>query len=364
MDRLAAAGISAQSLQPVFPTVTFPNHYSIATGLNPSNHGIVANSFPSRDGQRWYNLSDPSAVGDGNWYGGEPAWVAAESSGMVAAAYYFVGTEAEIGGIRPTYWQPFDANVPGDIRVDQVLSWLNMPAETRPHFITLYFGVVDSVGHQFGPDSLEIEVAVAEIDQLLVRLLDGIDQSPVSQDAYVIVVSDHGMSTHVPGSNVMVLSDWVDLTGISVVGSGSYAFLFFDQSDPTRATQIRDAINANWQNGSAWLRDEAPAEWNVTAQSRFPDIIVQADASYRVVETPARLAQLPVGLHGWPPGFADMDGIFLASGPRLPQGVILNAASVIDVYPLMLEILEFPLTAPIDGDVDALAGHLEDQTGT
>ena len=117
MDRLAAAGVRTQSLQPVFPTVTFPNHYSIATGLNPSSHGIVANSFPSRDRQRWYSLSDPSAVGDGSWYGGEPAWVAAESSGMVAAAYYFVGTEAEIGGIRPTYWQPFDASVPGDIRV-------------------------------------------------------------------------------------------------------------------------------------------------------------------------------------------------------------------------------------------------------
>ena len=360
MDRLAAAGVRAQSLRPVFPTLTFPNHYSIVTGLNPSNHGIVANQFPSRGRQRWYSLRDPIAVGDGTWYGGEPAWVAAESSGIVAAAYYFVGTEAAIGGIRPTYWRPFDATVPGDIRVDQVLQWLNMPDDTRPHFITLYFGNTDSVGHQFGPDSVEIDVAVAGLDQLLVRLLNGIDQSSVSQAVYVILVSDHGMSTHLPGASDMVLSDVVELTGISVVDGGSYAFLFLDQPDRNRASQIRDTINASWANGRAWLRDEAPVEWKVTPESRFPDIIVQADAGYRVVENPGRLAQLPLGLHGWAPGFADMHGIFLAAGPRLPQGLTINAVSVLDVYPLLLDILEIPLAVPIDGDIEVLTGLLQE----
>ena len=360
IDRLITKGVRARSLRPVFPTVTFPNHYSIATGLNPSSHGIVANAFPSRDRQRWYSLNDPAAVGDGSWYGGEPVWVAAEVSGLVTAAYFFVGTEAEIGGIRPTYWRPFDASVPGAARVDQVLQWLDMPDEARPHFVALNFGNVDSTGHQFGPDAVQTETAIAEIDQLIGQLLDGVDQSPVSQEVYVILVSDHGMSTHIQGSADLVLSDIVDLADVAVVGSGSYAFLFLDQDDPNRAVQIRDAINSGWPNGRAWLRDDAPVEWHVTPASRFPDVIVQADDRYRVAADPARLARLPAGLHGWAPGFAAMDGIFIASGPGLPQGVTVDSASVMDVYPLMLEILEIPLTAPIDGNVDALAGLLED----
>lgn len=361
IDRLIANGVRAQSLRPQFPTVTFPNHYSIATGLTPSNHGIVANAFPSRDRQRWYSLNDPSAVGDGSWYGGVPVWVAAEASGLVAAAYFFVGTEAEIGGIRPTYWQPFDASVPGSARIDQALQWLDMPDETRPHLITLYFGTVDKIGHQFGPDAVQTGVAVASVDQLIGQLLDGVDQSPVSQEIYLILVSDHGMSTHIQGSSDLVLTDIVDLTEVAVVGGGSYAFLFFDQDDPNRAVQIRDTINAGWPDGQAWLRDGAPVEWNVTPDSRFPDVIVQADDRYRVANDPARLAQLPVGLHGWAPGFAAMDGIFIASGPRLPRGVSVDTVSVLDIYPLILEILEIPLTGPIDGDTDALAGLLEDQ---
>ena len=359
IDRLVASGVRAESLRPVFPTLTFPNHYSIATGLNPSNHGIVANAFPSRDRQRWYRLSDPASVGDGSWYGGEPVWAAAEANGLVSAAFFFVGTEAEIGGIRPTYWREFEASIPGGERVDQVLQWLDMPDDARPHMITLYFGSVDSTGHLYGPNAPQTAADVAQVDQHIGELLDGIDQSPVADEVYVILVSDHGMSTQLPGTADFVLSDFIDLSGISVVGSGPYAFMFFDQEDASRAERVRDTINASWANGSAWTRDEAPAEWSVTAESRFPDVIVQADDGYRVAETIGRLAEFPVGMHGWAPGFVDMDGIFVASGPRLPAGATVATASVLDVYPLMLAILEIPLTLPIDGDTEALAGLLE-----
>lgn len=359
MDRLAAAGVRAQSLVPVFPSVTFPNHYSIATGLYPSNHGIVANAFPARDRQRFYSLNDPASVGDGSWYGGEPVWVAAERSGLVTAAFFFVGTEAEIAGIRPTYWRQFDASIPGDNRVEQALDWLNMPADTRPHLITLYFEDTDSVGHQFGTDSAQLELAVGRVDRYLGLLLDGIDRLPFAQQVYVVLVSDHGMSNLPVQSNVLILSDFVDLTGITVIGTGSYAFLYFDQDDAQRETQIRDTINGVWSEGKAWLRDEAPASWNVTTGSRYPNVIVQADAQSTVVATPDRLAQLPAALHGWDPQVQDMHGIFLASGPRLPAGVSVARASVVDVYPLMLDILEIPLQAPIDGDPMALGGLLQ-----
>lgn len=359
MDRMAAAGIRAASLKPVFPTLTFPNHYSIATGLYPSNHGIVANSFPSKDRQRFFSLNDPASVGDGSWYAGEPAWVAVESSGMVAASFFFVGSEAEIGGIRPTYWRTFDDTIPAAARVDQVVQWLNSPDATRPHFITVYFSNTDSSGHQFGPLSVQTAIAVSQLDQTLGQLLDGVAQSPVANQVYVVLVSDHGMSTR-SASNVLILDELIDISGMTIVGNGPYAFLFFDSPDAIRAVQVRDAINMTWQRGAAYLKDQAPPEWNITAESRFPDVIVQADPGFTVVRDSGRLSQLPSGAHGWAPEFADMHGIFLASGPRLVGGTQIGSVSAVDIYPLIMEILEISLVAPIDGDIDALPGLLQD----
>ncbi len=359
MDRLATEGVRADGLVPVFPTVTFPNHYSIATGLYPANHGIVANSFPSRDRQRWYRLSDPQTVGDGSWYGGEPIWVAAEKNGLVTAAFFFVGTEAEINGVRPTFWRTFDSSIPGQNRVMQVLDWLNLPSESRPHLITLYFEDVDAAGHQFGPEAAQTGAAITQVDQYLGQLLDGIESLPFAQDIYTILVSDHGMDSYPGGSDVFVLSDVISLDGISEVGGGNYLFLFFDQSDDVRATQIRDDINAVWANGRAWLPAEAPQSWAVSSDSRFPDVIVQANNNFRVVAQSADITRIPVGLHGWAPEFEKMHGIFLAKGPRIATNSRISPINSIDIYPLMMEILQIPLVEPIDGDPAVLGNLLQ-----
>ncbi len=153
LDEIAARGVSAQALRPVFPTTTFPNHYSIATGLYPYEHGIVGNSFPNDARTAWYRLSDREAVQDGAWYRGEPIWVTAEKAGLKSAAYYFVGTEAPIAGVLPTYWRSFDADVPGGERVAQVLRWLQLPARHRPHLVTLYFEDVDDAAHATDPEA-------------------------------------------------------------------------------------------------------------------------------------------------------------------------------------------------------------------
>ena len=163
LDRMVDEGISAESMQPVFPSMTFPNHYAIATGLHPADHGIVHNRFPSWDRNDWYMLSDRDAVGDGRWYGGEPIWVRAENSGMVSAAFYFVGTEADVGGVRPSHYRLFDADVPGKARVDQALDWLALPENERPHVITLYFEDVDSASHVHGVDSREARAAIRRV---------------------------------------------------------------------------------------------------------------------------------------------------------------------------------------------------------
>ena len=359
LDRIAASGVRAESLRPVFPSLTFPNHYSIATGLYPSEHGIVSNRFPDETRGSWYKLSDRDSVEDGRWYGGEPIWVAAERHGLVAAAYYFVGTEAAIQGVRPSHWNSFDASVPGSDRVARVLEWLAWPEETRPRLITLYFEHVDTAGHQFGRGSPELARAVAEVDANIGRVLDAIADRGLEDDVNVLVVSDHGQADYVDPEASFVLREHIDLAGLEIIAGGAYAWIYQQQPDRERALAIRDAINDSWRHGRAVLRDEAPAEWRVTDSPRYPEVFVVPNIGHGVVVEPEGVGRLTKGDHGWEPSEKAMHGIFLASGPGLPRGVTIGEVSVVDVYPLMLELLRIE-SSPPPPDRDRLRPMLRD----
>ena len=349
LDRIAETGVRADSLRPVFPSLTFPNHYSIATGLYPAEHGIVHNHFPSAARDEWYHLRDRSSVEDGRWYGGEPIWVRAEKSGRVAAAYYFVGTEAAIQGVSPSHWHSFDASVPASDRVARVIDWLQWPEERRPHVITLYFEHVDTAGHDYGRGSLELAGAVTEVDSNIGRLLDAIAELGIENEVSVLVVSDHGQADYVNPEGSFVLRDHIDLAGLEVIAGGAYAWIYQEQPDRERASAIRDAINENWENGRAVLRDEAPAEWQVTDSPRFPEIFVVPDLAHGVVVDREDIDRMDPGDHGWDPSNKAMHGIFLASGPGLPRGETIGEVSVIEIYALMLEILQIDAPAPAPG---------------
>lgn len=340
LDRLAASGVRAEAMRPVYPTLTFPNHYSIATGLYPAEHGIIHNHFPNDERNAWYHLWDRSSVENGDWYGGEPIWVAAEKSGMVSAAYYFVGTEAAINDVSPSHWYSFDESVPAGARVEQVIDWLRLPAEERPHMITLYFEDVDDAGHDFGPGSTELGEAVGLVDASIGRLLDAVEELGLRDEVHVLVVSDHGHAGYVDTDESLILSDQIDLDGLEIINGGSYASIYQQVPDIARAAEIRDAINSNWSHGRAYLRDEAPADWRVSDDARFPDIFVAPELGYAVVSSPDKRRKLKRGDHGWEPRYREMHGIFIASGPRLVAGQEVAEISAVDIYPLMLDLLQ------------------------
>src|SRR5688572_15430716 len=189
---LAARGVRAESLIPSFPTKTFPNHYTIVTGLYPGHHGIVANNIHDPSTGRTLTLANRKEVGDPMWWGGEPIWVTAQRQGLTSGAVFWPGSEAPIGGMYPRCWKLFDDSYPPDDRVDEILGWLELPPVERPRFITLYFSDVDSAGHSFGPDSIEVQEAVRRVDGYLGRLLKGLDARGLTNAVNVVVVSDHG----------------------------------------------------------------------------------------------------------------------------------------------------------------------------
>ncbi len=359
LDQIATTGVRAERLLPVFPTLTFPNHYSIATGLYPANHGLVGNEFPDRARNKWYALHDRKAVEDRWFYQGEPIWVTAETQGMVAASFFFVGTEAPIQGVYPSHWRRFDHDIAGEERVDEILSLLAMPERSRPHLYTLYFEDVDDYTHWFGPGSPESIEAIERVDGYLGRLMRGVQSLPHGNQVNVIVVSDHGQGKYRKDQPAFILSEHVDLAGITSIEGGCYLFLHFDQDDPERARDIVSTVNNSWRHGTAYLPSETPKQWHIDDNPRYPEVLLMPDAGFAVLSSPEKAGKVNPGDHGWIPEMQEMHGFFIAAGPNIKPGISLGPINNIDIYPFMTAILGLRNPEKIDGDGNSLARVLK-----
>src|SRR5678816_4122548 len=191
---LAKGGVRAKWMTPAFPTLTFPNHYTIVTGLDPQSNGIVGNTIYERDAQRTFAISKREEVTDSRWWLGEPIWVTAEKQGQKAGTLFWVGCEAEIEGVRPSYFQKFNDEIPATERVNTMLKWLDLPVEQRPTFLTVYFSDVDHAGHSSGPDSADVREAIDKVDAAIARIVDGLKARGLFDSVNIIIVSDHGMA--------------------------------------------------------------------------------------------------------------------------------------------------------------------------
>jgi alkaline phosphatase D len=355
---LAAEGASApEGMLPSYPSITFPNHYTIVTGLYPEHHGIVANSFYDPARKETYNYHDGKSVGDGTWYGGTPLWVLAEQQGMRSSSFFWVGSEAAIQGVRPTYYLTFDASFPNHKRVEQVLAWLHLPPEQRPHMITLYFSDTDTAGHRYGPDSPQVADAVHELDGEIGKLVDGIKQSKLALD--LIVLADHGMA-EVKGAPLHL-----DQYGLNpayfapIVGLELYA-----KSDED-AQKAYQAMRGKSDKFAVYRRAEVPAYLHFESSPREGDPVVVPNGPYFITAS----ADLngaehpPVGAHGYDATrMPEMKAFFVAAGPDIGHGVALDPFENVNVYPLVAKILGLDITklktGPVDGKLSVLEGIL------
>ena len=345
--RVAREGVRSAGMIGVYPSKTFPNHYAIVTGMYAESHGIVGNRFFDPQRNATYALGDTSAVTDGSWYRGEPLWVAAEKQGMVAASFFWVGSEAAIGGVRPSIWKRYDTRVRSERRVDSVLAWLALPAERRPHFITLYFSVVDAAGHEHGPGAAPVDSAARQADGALGRLLDGLDRLPDVRDrAYLVLVSDHGMSETSPAWHA-ALDTLIDLNGVQIAEAGALANLHVE-GGMARARVLRDSINRRMKFGRAYVRGDLPAHLHYNRDPRIGDLVVVMDDRWQVgrANRPARAG----GNHGWDPTFPSMHALFLARGPDIPAGRAIPSFASVDLYPWMAGALGLRPAPGIDGE--------------
>lgn len=354
LRRLKSEGVSSRGLIPVFPSNTFPNHYTLVTGLYPANHGIVNNEFFDPTSGLIFRYSRPEAVQTSRWWGGEPIWVTAIKQGRKASTSFWVGSEAEIGGVRPTHWKKYDGSLRAQDRIDEMIGWLAVPEAERPAIAAFYLDETNEAGHRAGPDDPDVAKAVANCDRVIASILSGLRAKNIA--ANLVIVSDHGM-TPTNKDRVVILEDYVDRQKLQIDSDGSAVALRPLDGDVTALMKLVEKI----PHAKAYRAEDLPAHLRLTGNPRIAPVWILPEEGWHV-ETRANFEKLSKryaprpylgGDHGYDPKLRDMHGFFLAHGPAFRGGVELDPVENIHVYNLLCAILRLKPAAN-DGD-DRLA---------
>ncbi len=353
-----ARGSRTEALIPSFPSKTFPNHYTIVTGLYPGNHGLVDNTFYDRDRDVFYRMNNAELVTDSYFYGGVPLWELAKRNQIKSASFFWPGSEMKAEARRPDYYRTYDDNYSNDSRVDQVIDWLMLPDAERPHFITLYFSLVDHAGHNFGPLSTQTREAVLKVDSLLGKLMKGIESTRLPVN--VLLVSDHGMyELTVSEENSIFIDELVNRNDPSVklTNGGTQAHLYV--SDNNKIDSMFAILKKQEGSYTVIKKTEFPSRWHYQ-HDRVGDLIMQVRPGFYIREgsrerflKSAKIGS-KAGGHGYDPdATTDVNGIFYAQGPNIKSGIIIPPFQNIHIYPLIAKILGLPIPK-IDGTPDVL----------
>jgi len=350
LNELAREGVRAKWLIPSFPTKTFPNHYTIATGLYPAHHGIVENSV--YDFGTTFSMGRREEVENARWWLGEPIWVTAEKQGQRAGAFFFPGTEAPIGGVRPLYWNTYDGKIPNNERVDTILGWFDNPQKFRPTMITLYFNDVDAAGHDFSPDSKETREAVLTVDGNIKRLVEGLKARKIDKKVNLIIVSDHGMAA-VDLHNAVFIDRLfsLDLTE-RILWTNLFVQIF-----PKAGNEDEILLKLkNIEHANCWKKADIPAKFKYQDSPRIAPVICLADEGW-ILTSGKRYEDLKKredinqirGEHGYANDLESMRATFIAHGNAFKKGKLVEPFENIQIYNLMCKILGLK-PAQNDGD--------------
>lgn len=348
LRQLAKEGASARALIPVFPSNTFPNHYSIVTGLYPAHHGIIDNEMFDPDLGEFFRYTTVKSARDNRWWGGEPIWITAVKQGQISACYYWPGSEAEIGGHRPTYWKPYNYyDVTFESRLDELVGWLKRPVGERPNITTFYFEETNAAGHNFGPDSPDLAQVLKQLDARIGAMQARFRQEGIS--ANLVIVSDHGM-TPVSAERTLILEDFIDLKTIQLESYGSIVSLRPVSGDLEPIARAAEKI----PHAKTYRAEDLPARFRLRDNARIPPLWVLPDEGWRIVTKASQARVRPTGPlrgdHGYDPAYPSMHGILIVHGPSFrSDGRTIAAVENIHVYHLLCAALGLQPAAN-DGD--------------
>lgn len=352
-DEFISNGVKTEALISVFPTKTFPNHYSIVTGLYPENSGLISNNMYDREMDATYAIRDRDAVENPDWYQGEPIWNTVEKNGLRAGTLFWVGSEAPIQNMRPVRWKIYDGGFPEEARIDTVVQWLDKSSEPVVNFATLYFSDVDSKGHRYGTESDSLIAAIQNADHLIGYLEKKLRQHGLKDKVNIIIVSDHGMAD-LSADRVILIDEIIDLNRVHMIDRTPVAMM---NPEPEYKEEAYNRLKENEKMGyRVYKKENLPERFRIKNHHRTPEIIVIADIGYTIT-TNTRLdnfiSSLPSATHGYDNREPEMFGIFLAGGPDFRNGLQTEPFENIHIYELMSRLLNIE-PAPNDGDLETL----------
>jgi len=334
-DLFIDSGIHSKSLVPVFPSLTFPNHYSIATGYYSDNHLILGNSFYSKKLNKEYSMRDSDAVQNGAFYGMEPIWVTAEKNNIKTATYFWIGSEAKINGYRPSIFKEYDGSVLFKSRVDSVVKWLEYPDSKRPRITMLYFSEPDYTGHKYGTSTNEINESIKEMDELLGYIIKQLSSLSIYKKLNILIVSDHGMAD-VSKDRLIILDEYINIDHFDIISGPSITGLNLKSE---LITIKSNSFTKKIKNGSIISRNNIPSKYHYK-NNDTPDYILLADEGWFII-TKSNIKNkksFPHGMHGYNPESKNMHGIFMAAGPSFKRGIKIKSIDNVNIYPIICRI--------------------------
>ncbi|NGP88680.1 ectonucleotide pyrophosphatase/phosphodiesterase [Fodinibius halophilus] len=351
-DTLAAGGVQAEGLIPVFPTKTFPNHYSIATGLYPENTGFIGNTMYDPKWEEWYRIRDREAVENGKWYGGEPIWNTLEKQGIKTGTMFWVGSEADIQGMRPTHWKRYNDDMPGKARIDTVIKWMAAPGDRVVNFATLYYSDVDSKGHRYGTKSDSVKQAIKRADRLMGYLKQQMEKSSLWENTNIIIVSDHGMVNQ-SADKLIRLDNIINMENTGRVIWGPMTMI---EPKNGKKEEVYRGLKSAENNYKVYKKEDLPERYHLKNHRRVEDIVMVAELGYTILDEEYEqrfLNSLPRATHGYDNNNKEMQALFLARGPAFKSGAEVEAFQNIHIYELINHLMGTEPTQN-DGSVDSV----------
>jgi len=355
-DQVAEKGVKADGLIPVFPSLTFPNHYSIATGAYAGTHNITGNSFYDKQYGEKYSLYDRDKVRDPKFYKAEPIWVTAERQDVQSASYFWVGTEAPVKGYSPSIFKYYDDSVPFISRVDSVISWFQLPEKKRPRLVMLYFSEPDHTAHKVGTSHQDIKTKVIEMDILLGYLMKNLEKLEIYNKMNILLVSDHGM-VDVSPERVIILDNFISrIDDLNINGRGAHIQIDIKKGNKQYRKKLQSELK-KITHCQLWKKDEIPERFHFKNKNTGEYLLLADEGWY--IATKSSMVEKPfslIGMHGYDPKLLNMHGIFYAFGSHIRKGLEIPAFENIHIYPLICHLLDL---SPYHGKEDAPQGDIK-----
>lgn len=352
-DFIKENGVSANSLRPCFPSKTFPNHTSIITGMYPEHHGIIFNNFKDYFTGKQFSMGDTIEAQNGWWYKAEAFWETAERQGIITASYFWPGSDVSISYRHPTYFYHYEHKKPYKERVDGVIDWLQLPYEKRPHFITSYFDATDSYGHNYGPNSLDVNWAIEQLDSILGYFFQRLNEINLFDSTNIIVVSDHGM-TEISSDRIVNIEEILD--GYNYESGDNGPFMLIDPAKG-ELENIYKKLNENEKHFRVYKKKDVPEYFHYSDNPLISKLVIISENGWGV-ETNKSSENLKKygtrGNHGYDNYWMDMNGIFYAMGPAFKVNYRVDTINNIDIYPLLCKIFNLVPSQLIDGKLERI----------